>query len=262
MNNQSATNTSTSGQCCTCPKTKEQQRIENEERQFQIEFENFLQDTVYKKKCGIFYFVLPCAYQIIMIIIAFMFVVWLLLISDCWSAVLYDSALATIILKAAWLDLTCKIWGAGTIHPLRNCTMYMYVCIFCMGPKQWAGALLSWALRCSNTEWTMDIPSIFEIRWRKFFPKCRGKLTALLLYWTVTASNDVACPRLLVYFSNIFFFLLGVLINLLSNLYDLNFLLFILQFLDTVSCMTGRTSSIKVLPQQFPKFGDCPNSRK
>jgi len=40
-----------SGQCCTCPKTNEQQRIENEERQFQIEFENFLQDTLYRKGC-------------------------------------------------------------------------------------------------------------------------------------------------------------------------------------------------------------------
>jgi len=37
------------GQCCACPKSKEQQRIEDEERQFQIEFENFLQDTLYRK---------------------------------------------------------------------------------------------------------------------------------------------------------------------------------------------------------------------
>lgn len=37
------------GQCCACPKSKEQQRIEDEERQFQIEFENFLQDALYRK---------------------------------------------------------------------------------------------------------------------------------------------------------------------------------------------------------------------
>jgi len=49
MHNQSAGNVTTSGQCCACPKTKEQQRIEHEERQFQIEFENFLQDTLYRK---------------------------------------------------------------------------------------------------------------------------------------------------------------------------------------------------------------------
>jgi len=48
-NNMSAGNVSSSGQCCKCPKTKEQQRIEDEERQFQIEFENFLQDTLYRK---------------------------------------------------------------------------------------------------------------------------------------------------------------------------------------------------------------------
>jgi len=51
MSNHSSSNTSTSDQCCTCPKTKEQQRIEDEERQFQIEFENFLQDTLYRKGC-------------------------------------------------------------------------------------------------------------------------------------------------------------------------------------------------------------------
>lgn len=49
MNNQSSSNMSSTGRCCACPKTKEQQRIEDEERQFQIEFENFLQDTVYRK---------------------------------------------------------------------------------------------------------------------------------------------------------------------------------------------------------------------
>jgi len=47
--NQSLHNRPGSGQCCACPKTKEQQRIEDEERQFQIEFENFLQDTLYRK---------------------------------------------------------------------------------------------------------------------------------------------------------------------------------------------------------------------
>jgi len=50
MNNQTSSNMTSSGQCCACPKTKEQQRIENEERQFQIEFENFLQDKVYRKE--------------------------------------------------------------------------------------------------------------------------------------------------------------------------------------------------------------------
>lgn len=52
MHNQSTANVSAAGgQCCACPKTKEQQRIEDEERQFQIEFENFLQDTLYRKTC-------------------------------------------------------------------------------------------------------------------------------------------------------------------------------------------------------------------
>jgi len=46
-----ASNKSTiDGQCCSCPKSKEQLRIDDDERQFQIQFENFLHDNVYKKQ--------------------------------------------------------------------------------------------------------------------------------------------------------------------------------------------------------------------
>ncbi|KAK2190050.1 hypothetical protein NP493_91g05005 [Ridgeia piscesae] len=37
-------------QCCECPKSKKEQRVEEEERQFQIKFENFLHDSVYFKR--------------------------------------------------------------------------------------------------------------------------------------------------------------------------------------------------------------------
>jgi len=49
MHNESTLNVSSSGDCCVCPKSKEQQRIEDEERQFQIAFENFIHDIVYRK---------------------------------------------------------------------------------------------------------------------------------------------------------------------------------------------------------------------
>ena len=36
--------------CCACPKSKKELRVEEEERQFEIKFENFLHDTVYIKR--------------------------------------------------------------------------------------------------------------------------------------------------------------------------------------------------------------------
>ena len=36
--------------CCSCPKSKKELRVEEEERQFEIKFENFLHDTVYIKR--------------------------------------------------------------------------------------------------------------------------------------------------------------------------------------------------------------------
>ena len=38
------------GQCCACPKSKEQISVEDEERRYQIAFENFLHDSVYRKE--------------------------------------------------------------------------------------------------------------------------------------------------------------------------------------------------------------------
>ncbi len=37
--------------CCACPKSEEEVQQEEEERMFQIEFENFLHNTVYHKRC-------------------------------------------------------------------------------------------------------------------------------------------------------------------------------------------------------------------
>lgn len=51
IRNETMSNSSTStGLCCKCPKSQEQIKIEDEERRFQIEFENFLQDTLYRKQ--------------------------------------------------------------------------------------------------------------------------------------------------------------------------------------------------------------------
>ena len=38
------------GECCSCPKSQEEIKVEEEERAFQIEFENFLHDAVYIKR--------------------------------------------------------------------------------------------------------------------------------------------------------------------------------------------------------------------
>lgn len=35
-------------ECCECPKSAEQNRVDEEERRLQIEFQNFLQNTVYR----------------------------------------------------------------------------------------------------------------------------------------------------------------------------------------------------------------------
>ena len=43
-------NETQSGQCCVCPKSKEEERNEEEERMFQIEFENYLHNVVYVKR--------------------------------------------------------------------------------------------------------------------------------------------------------------------------------------------------------------------
>jgi hypothetical protein len=39
-----------SGKCCECPKTEQEMRVEEDERRFQIEFENYLHNYVYQKR--------------------------------------------------------------------------------------------------------------------------------------------------------------------------------------------------------------------
>lgn len=46
--------------CCKCPKSEEEKQAEEEERQMEIEFQNFLQDTVYIKR--------PQKYVVLMLI--------------------------------------------------------------------------------------------------------------------------------------------------------------------------------------------------
>lgn len=43
-------NTSTCSNCCTCPLSEKEKLVEEEERRFQIEFENFLHNNVYIKR--------------------------------------------------------------------------------------------------------------------------------------------------------------------------------------------------------------------
>jgi hypothetical protein len=43
-------NTSTCAHCCACPLSEKEKRVVEEERHFQIEFENFLQNIVYIKR--------------------------------------------------------------------------------------------------------------------------------------------------------------------------------------------------------------------
>ncbi|XP_064650829.1 insulin-like peptide receptor isoform X2 [Lineus longissimus] len=43
-------NKTLSGKCCACPKTPKEKRIEEDERKFQIEFENYLHNYVYQKR--------------------------------------------------------------------------------------------------------------------------------------------------------------------------------------------------------------------
>lgn len=38
--------------CCACPKSKKLQEKEEQERQLQIQFENSIHDTVFKKRMG------------------------------------------------------------------------------------------------------------------------------------------------------------------------------------------------------------------
>ena len=39
--------------CCVCPKSKEELKLEERERQIEIEFENYLHDHVYCKRSGL-----------------------------------------------------------------------------------------------------------------------------------------------------------------------------------------------------------------
>ena len=47
---ESPINQTWSGTCCACPKSDEEVKLEEEERQMEIEFENFLHDSVYIKR--------------------------------------------------------------------------------------------------------------------------------------------------------------------------------------------------------------------
>ena len=51
-------------QCCECPKSKKEQRVEEEERQFQIKFEDFLHNTVYIKRYVVYPSFVPVKSQV------------------------------------------------------------------------------------------------------------------------------------------------------------------------------------------------------
>ena len=53
------TNKTRDPNCCACPKTAKQKNKEEAERLFEIQFENYLHNTVYEKRLDLFYILSP-----------------------------------------------------------------------------------------------------------------------------------------------------------------------------------------------------------